>query len=242
MTSLSPHLVFESLAYTVGFSVYAHRRRRTGDILRDSDRASILVAAILGAAAGSKLLAWAEDPAEFVQRFHDWQFLMGGKTIVGGLLGGTAAVEWVKTRLHITRRTGDLFAIPLALGIAVGRVGCFLAGLGDHTYGIATTLPWAVDFGDGVMRHPVQIYEIVFLLALTAVLWWVGVSLHREGALYRLFLLAYLSFRLGIDFLKPEPKFAGLSVIQWTCLAALCWYSRDAAAVLRAPGREVAHG
>ena len=242
LLAISPHLIFESAAYTVGFTIYSRDRRRTGDILRNSDRSSILVAAILGAALGSKLLAWFEDPAELALRWRDWQFLVGGKTIVGGLLGGTAAVEWVKARLHITRRTGDLFAIPLAIGIAIGRIGCFVAGLGDHTYGVATTLPWGVDFGDHVMRHPVQIYEIIFLLALAAWLWRMRSTPHQEGAHFRLFLLAYLAFRLAVDFLKPEPKFAGLSVLQWTCVVALCWYSRDSAALLRAPEREGAHG
>jgi phosphatidylglycerol:prolipoprotein diacylglycerol transferase len=242
LISIPPHLVFESLAYTVGFALYARDRRQAGDALRDGDRGSIVVAAILGAAVGSKILGWFEDPAELAQHWRDWQFLMGGKTIVGGLLGGTAAVEWVKARLGITTRTGDLFAIPIAIGIAIGRIGCFLAGLGDRTYGIASSLPWAVDFGDGVRRHPVQIYEMLFLLALAALLWRVRAAPHREGALYRYFLLAYLAFRLIIDFLKPEPKFAGLSAIQWTCAAALCWYGRDSAALLPAPESEGAHG
>jgi hypothetical protein len=49
----------------------------------------------------------------------------------------------------------------------------------------------------------------------------------REGALYRTFLVCYLAFRLGIDFLKPDPTLAGLSAIQWACVAALCWYGRE---------------
>jgi phosphatidylglycerol:prolipoprotein diacylglycerol transferase len=242
LISIPPHLIFESLAYSAGFALYSRDRRRTGDTLRDPDRTSVLVAAILGAALGSKLLAWFEDPAALALHWRDWQFLLGGKTIVGGLLGGTAAVEWIKSRLGITRRTGDLFAIPLAVGIAIGRIGCYLTGLEDHTYGIASALPWAVDLGDGIRRHPVQIYEMIFLLALAALLWRRCAAPYREGAMYRLFLLAYLGFRLVIDFLKPEPKFAGLSAIQWTCAAALCWYGRDAAALLRAPESEAAHG
>ncbi len=221
------HLVFESLAYATGFALYSRARRNQGDFLADSSRSSIVVAAIIGAALGSKILGWFEDPSEFARRWRDWEFLLGGKTIVGGLLGGTMAVEWVKKRVGIARRTGDLFAIPMALGIALGRIGCFLAGLSDHTYGIATTLPWGVDFGDGIKRHPTQLYEMVFLLALAGVLWRMSRAPHREGALYRAFLWSYLGFRFCIEFLKPDPTFAGLSVLQWTCLAALCWYARE---------------
>jgi prolipoprotein diacylglyceryltransferase len=96
--------------------------------------------------------------------------LMEGKTIVGGLLGGLIAVEWTKRRIGVIRSTGDDMALPLAAGMCIGRVGCFLTGLGDHTYGTPTSLPIGVDFGDGIPRHPTQLYEIAFLLALGALL------------------------------------------------------------------------
>src|SRR5260221_11390397 len=73
---------------------------------------------------------------------------MSGKTIVGALIGGLIAVELAKHILGIKQRTGDLFAVPLCLGIAIGRIGCFLTGLEDHTSGVATSLPWGVNFGD----------------------------------------------------------------------------------------------
>jgi phosphatidylglycerol:prolipoprotein diacylglycerol transferase len=235
------HLLFESLAYAIGFAIYRRDRRLYGDRLPDPHRNSVIVAAILGAAIGSKLLAWAEDPYDFAQNWRDWQYVLGGKTIIGGLLGGTMAVEWVKVRMGVTRRTGDLFAIPLAIGIAIGRVGCWIAGLADHTYGSPTSLPWGIDLGDGVRRHPVQLYEMLFLCGLAALLARMrAAGIRREGDLYRAFLIAYLAWRLCIDFLKPELAFAGLSAIQWTCVAALVWYARDAAALLK--GREVAHG
>src|SRR5438034_1639555 len=83
-----PHFIFESLAYATGFALYYRERRRAGDFLSDPERTSIIVAAVLGAAIGSKLLAWFEDPAELARRWADWQFLLGGKTVVGGMLGG----------------------------------------------------------------------------------------------------------------------------------------------------------
>ena len=98
------------------------------------------------------------------------RLLLGGKTIVGGLVGGLIAVESVKRLRGIRVATGDLLALPLVLGIAIGRIGCFLSGLEDQSYGIATGLPWGVDFGDGIARHPTQLYEIVVLAGLGAML------------------------------------------------------------------------
>jgi len=133
IVTIPAHFIFESLAYAIGFALYRLTRARDGDILPQAERNSVIVAAILGAAIGSKILGWLEDPMSLVH--SAWVFWPGGKTIVGGLLGGTVAVEFEKRRLGISARTGDLFAIPIALGIAVGRVGCFLGGIADHTWG-----------------------------------------------------------------------------------------------------------
>jgi prolipoprotein diacylglyceryltransferase len=111
--------------------------------------------------------------------------------------------------------------MPLCLAIAIGRVGCLVAGLADDTYGVPTRLPWAVDLGDHVGRHPVQVYEILFLGLMA----WALKTSERwtlpEGARFRLFLAGYLGWRLGIDFWKPQPLVAGLNVIQWSCAAGL---------------------
>ncbi len=240
--AISSHFFLESLAYIVGFSLYRREKQRTGDFLAGPDRTSVLLAAVVGAAIGSKLLAWLEDPLFFARHWTDPTVLLGGKTIVGALVGGTLAVEWTKSRLGIVRRTGDLFALPIIAGAAIGRVGCFLAGLQDHTYGSPTSLPWAIDFGDGIPRHPTQLYEILFLLLLAGLLIWLRSVPHREGDLYRAFLFSYMAWRLGIDFLKPDPRFAGLSAIQWLCFMTLLWYARDAKAILLNRTPSVARG
>jgi phosphatidylglycerol:prolipoprotein diacylglycerol transferase len=225
--SLHPHWEFETLAYAVAFRVYLWLRRR-GDVVDTANRWWVIAAAALGAALGSKLLYWLEDPRLTLQHLRDPAFLLGGKTIVGALVGGLLAVEWTKKRLGIRRRTGDLFAVPLCVGLAIGRIGCFLTGLEDHTSGVATRLPWGVNFGDGLARHPTQLYEVLFALALGGVLWRRMRQPHAEGDLFKMFMAAYLGFRLLIDFIKPEVRiFAGLSSIQWVCILALIYYSRD---------------
>ena len=73
-----------------------------------------------------------------------------GHSIAGAIAGGVIAVEAFKLFYGIRGSTGAQFVAPLATGIAVGRLGCFFAGLPDYTYGTPTSLPWGVDFGDGV--------------------------------------------------------------------------------------------
>src|SRR6185312_14251999 len=103
-----------------------------------------------------------------------------------------AAVEIVKRFLAIRSRTGDLFAVPLCVGIAIGRIGCFFAGLADDTYGKPTSLPWGVNFGDGIPRHPTQLYEVLFLLVLGVILFRWNAKPHTNGVIFRAFMAAYL--------------------------------------------------
>jgi prolipoprotein diacylglyceryltransferase len=140
-------------------------------------------------------------------------WLADGKTITTGLIGAYLAVEGVKLFLGIRVKTGDSFALPLAAAVAVGRWGCFFNGC---CAGTETTLPWAVDFGDGLPRHPTQVYESVFHLSLAAVVlallklnWLVG---HR----LQLYLIAYSVYRFVAEFIRPEPAWwAGLTFYQW---------------------------
>ncbi len=234
------HPLFETLGYVLGFATYKRRRRSAGDVLSQQQRWSIIAAATVGALLGSRLLGLLEQ----APRIHiTWtQALLpgGGKTIVGGLLGGWLVVEFTKKIQNIRTRTGDLFALPLCIGVAVGRIGCFLAGLADDTFGKPTTLPWAVDFGDGIPRHPTQLYEIVFLTTLAGLLHWQSRRSHTNGSTFRLFMAAYLTWRLLIDFLKPQPTVLGMNLIQWGCLLGLFFVAFNAVSDRRPEGAAVA--
>lgn len=143
----------------------------------------------------------------------DTLWLADGKTITTGLIGAYLAVEGVKLLLGVKVKTGDSFALPLAAAIAIGRWGCFFNGC---CFGAETTLPWGVDFGDGLLRHPTQIYESLFHLSMAAVVlalmklnWLVG---HR----LQLYLIAYSVYRFITEFIRPEPEWAGgLTFYQW---------------------------
>ena len=222
--SLHPHFVLEALGYFAGARLYFMLRRRAGEAALPLETTLwLLVGAIFGAWAGSKLLAWIESPHYYWALRHEPAAWLGGKTIVGGLLGGWAGIEFAKQKLGLTRSTGDLFVYPLAVGTAIGRLGCFFTGLSDHTYGTATTLPWGVDFGDGIMRHPTQLYESIYVLVLAGGLY---LATRRRnlpsGALFRLYFAGYFLFRFAVEFIKPrETPLLGLSAIQCASLAGV---------------------
>lgn len=239
---IASHPVMEAIGYSGGFAIYrALRRRWPGPVVPAEKNLWLLVGAIFGALFGSKLLAWLESAPEYLRlwRTGDLGSVLGGKTIVGGLLGGWAGVEVAKKLLDIRHSTGDLFVFPLVFGMAVGRVGCFLTGLKDHTCGEHCSLPWAVDFGDGP-RHPAQLYDIAFLALLGLALAIRRRSLHYNGELFRLFALGYCAYRGTVEFIKPTgPKHLHLSAIQWACYLAAAWtawllYGRPATRRVRA--------
>ncbi|PLS04733.1 prolipoprotein diacylglyceryl transferase [Neobacillus cucumis] len=221
---IHPHLLFESLAYFIGFRVYLYTRSKERIPLEKA--IWVVVGASLGAAIGSKVLYWFEDPVKTVENWKNLIYLAEGKTIVGGLLGGLIGVEMAKKIIGWTRSTGDDFVLPLAMGMMIGRIGCFLTGLDDHTYGIPTTWITGIDFGDGVKRHPTQVYEICFLLLLVFILFFLKrKQLGWEGLLFQLFMLGYLIFRFFIDFIKPTPHpYWILNNIQLASLLGILYY------------------
>jgi prolipoprotein diacylglyceryltransferase len=79
-------------------------------------------------------------------------------------------------------------------------------------------LPWGVNFGDGIRRHPTQLYESVLMIPLGVWLMWRGRRPHAEGELFRLFMLVYLTFRFFVEFIKPTWRpYMGVSALQIAC-------------------------
>lgn len=224
------HVFFELAGYAAGALIYLHARRKHGDHLPDAARSTVVCAAFVGAALGARLVALLEHPQTL--RWTSLFLLDGGRTIIGGILGGWIAVEIAKRRYNITTRTGDLFVTPLCVGLILGRIGCFLAGPADDTFGRATSLPWGIDFGDGLARHPLQLYEVVFLLAwliLSRELSWPP----ADGDRFRLFVFSYFSLRFLLEFLQTSPRFAGLDALQWACIAGIVWCAPTVLTVAR---------
>ena len=85
---------------------------------------------------------------------------------MGGLFGGLLGVELAKKIIGERQSSGDLFTLPIIAGIFIGRIGCFLAGTNEFTYGSETTFFFGMNLGDDVLRHPLALYELVFLILL----------------------------------------------------------------------------
>jgi phosphatidylglycerol:prolipoprotein diacylglycerol transferase len=179
------------------------------------------LAAFVGGTLGAKVpfaLAHPDGPL----RGAAW--LADGKTIVTGLIGAYLAVELAKWLLGVTTKTGDAYALPLALALAVGRWGCFCNGC---CYGTETALPWAVPFQvpgpDGETRvalcHPTQAYESLFHLAMVFCLAWLMGRGLLPGQRLKLYLIAYGVYRFATEFIRPEPAWwLGLTFYQWASL------------------------
>ncbi len=227
-TAAVVHAVFEYAGIGLGATLYRQARRSAGLAQVTAPGSfALIVGLLIGAALGNKLVFIVERPDLLLAWWQGGEPLRLGQSIVGGLLGGLIGIELAKVLTRQPASTGDLMVLPIAAGLALGRIGCFVAGLHDDTYGLPTTLPWGVDVGDGLARHPTALYEIVVVLLLAA-------ALHRaRGALsvvpglaFKLLMAGYLIWRLLGDNLKPV-RVAYLeqwSGIQMVCCCALLIY------------------
>lgn len=204
MSGAALHAIFDILAWlAAGAAIWWLSRVRGLRFPAQSFTPPYLAALVFGAGVGAYLFG----------TLNLWLSGLPGvaRSIEGALAGGIVAIELYKWKNGIALRTGARFALPLALGVAIGRVGCYLAGLDDFTYGTPTTLPWGHDFGDGVLRHPVQIYESLAMAAFAA-FYIVAVFRRDDGVIENGFYLALAWYglqRFLWEFLKPYGALLG---------------------------------
>ncbi len=182
-----------------------------------SDLLLIYLGALIGGFAGAKIAyLLAEGWLEWSQpdRLLRWAT---GKSVLGGLLGAYAGVEWTKHLVGHRQATGDAFAVIVPVGILLGRVGCFVNGccLGRPTAGV-----FAARDAHGISRWPAPLVEGAFQVVILAVI----LLLQRRGLLrdrlFFLYLTAYGVFRFFHEFMRDTPKiWLGLSGYQFISLA-----------------------
>ncbi|VXC42308.1 Prolipoprotein diacylglyceryl transferase [Flavobacterium sp. 9AF] len=218
------HLILEYLAFFIGFRYYLYLRKRVVDNITTQNRLSIILGAILGAFLGSRIFGFLENPV-IPKNILDGLQLWNTKTIMGGLFGGLLGVEFAKKIINEKQSSGDLFVFPIILGIFIGRIGCFLSGIKEFTYGKETSFFLGMNLGDGLKRHPLALYELFFLFLLFVFLWRLKRMQLKEGMLFQYFMILYFTFRFFIEFLKPNIfYFLGLSTIQSLCVICLIYY------------------
>lgn len=217
---INVHLILEYLAFFVGYRYYVFLKKNKKDTITSSNRLHIILGAAIGAFLGSRIIGILEHPQTILQ--HSIVHVMNVKTIMGGLFGGLLGVEAAKKIIGEKESSGDLFTLPIILGLFIGRIGCFLIGIKEFTYGKATSFFTGMDLGDGINRHPLALYELIYLVFLFFVLKKLLDKPLESGAVFKWFMISYFGFRFCIEFLKPNEFFVlGLSTIQILCIT--CW-------------------
>lgn len=178
---------------------------------------------MIGALIGSRLIAVLETPSLISKM--SFLIIFQSKTVAGGFLGGLFGVEIIKKIIGEKKPSGDLYVYPIIIALIIGRIGCFGMGITEPTYGIETSFFTGINLGDGKFRHPVALYEIIFLVCLIFLFNKLKNVDLLNGDRFKLFFLLYFLYRFFIEFLKPyEPLIIKLSIIHWISIFILIYY------------------
>jgi phosphatidylglycerol:prolipoprotein diacylglycerol transferase len=221
------HGLFVGLGVLAASAVFVVEARRRGQT--DQRIWYVVLGALIGGAIFMRLGPWFQhlDLRENASLPEQW--LYGNRSILGGLFGAWLGVHVAKRLVGYTPRTGDLFAPAVALGMAIGRLGCFFTELpGTPTgssFGIRLDAEDAARLGApaGVPLHPSFAYEIVFQAAAFAVIWlWLRHRLVSPGETLTFYLLGYGVFRFLVEFTRGnEVVWYGLTRPQLFLLATV---------------------
>lgn len=214
------HASFDLLAWLVAITttVILRRMRVFENPVESQTRFAYIAAVMIGAGIGAwafgSLNAWISGEPGLA------------RSIEGALAGAILSIELFKRFHGITIRTGAVYALPVALGIAVGRIGCLLSGLDDFTYGTPTGQSWGWDFGDNILRHPVQLYESIIMGSFALVY----VMIIRRGSIFwatngfYLVIGFYALQRFALEFLKPyQDIIIGMTLFQFLSITLVCY-------------------
>lgn len=171
----------------------------------------VAFAALVGGLVGSRLYYVVQNYGQVKHDLLGHLFSGSGLVWYGGLIGGAiAVVAWAYWRDMLSVALLDLCAVPLAMGYAIGRIGCQVSGDGD--YGKVSTLPWAMGYPHGtvptppgVRVQPTPVYETV---AMGFVAWWLWRMRDefRPGALFAFYLVLSGTERLLVEFVRRNHR------------------------------------
>lgn len=201
--------LFNAAGFAVGIALYWYEARRRN--LATSGMTRILIAGAIGGVLIARIVERIAEGGSMITLFDPAN---GGRTIIGGVIGGWLAVEIAKRRMGIRVSTGPLWAVALPAGEAFGRIGCYFNGC---CYGKQCDLPWAIQ-QHGALRHPTQIYLAVSAAAIFAVVW----AMRDRTHIFPMYLVLWSTSRFMIEFFRePMTPTNGLSTAQYACLGIL---------------------
>ena len=215
MELFTPSAVCYLLGYLTGiiaFAAMASRRR-----LLTSGMLRVMAAGVIGGLACALLAQLVVAGSE-------------GKSVLGGIAGGYLTVFLYKRWIGLKRSTGDLFAVAVSAGEAVGRWGCYFAGC---CYGRPSTVPWAI-YQHGAWRQPTQIYLSLANAVILGILLLVERKRPPENTLFCLQGTLYCAARFTIEFFREAPVTSiGLTSAQIACAVGFVCFGIGLTRVLR---------
>jgi phosphatidylglycerol---prolipoprotein diacylglyceryl transferase len=204
---VSSYMIFVGLGIIAGIIYYLTDAEKRS--AKSEGAIEIVSSALIFGVIGSKIPLIIEGA--------DIKTIIYGKSILGGLLGGMLGVILIKRILKIKTKMGNIIAPAVALGMSIGRLGCFFNGC---CYGIPGT--WGIDFGDGLLRYPTQLFESAFHLTAFILLHKLKLKTKKPGILFKYYVLSYFIFRFFIEFIRENPVFYfGLTLYQLICIIGI---------------------
>jgi len=222
-----------ALAFLVGLYVTLHFAQRAG--LKTDPIVNLAIYTALAGLLGAKIAMLAFDFRRYWSgelKVFSLETLQSAGVYQAGLVLGIIVAAWYIRRQHLPWLTTlDVFSPGLAVGHAIGRIGCLCAGC---CWGIRAAVPWAITFRNyqaaeltgvplGVPLHPTQLYESLAEAMIFVILFWRIRRPHAEGMIFGLYLILYSVSRFVIEFYRfhEQPLELGLSLTQWMSIGLL---------------------
>ncbi|HEY5139697.1 MAG TPA: prolipoprotein diacylglyceryl transferase family protein [Methylococcales bacterium] len=206
--------LFVALGFVAALAISLKEARKM--IIDEEIIWDVMAIALVGMIVGGRIFYVLSNPEKNVVALADTH---SGFSLAGGMImAGALSLVYLKAKRHNFKNIADLLTPGFIVSLILVRIGCLLVN--DHI-GKITTLPWGMEFTDGTMRHPVALYEIIFLIFLLGVIYRLKSKQKRDGYIFLVFAATYAIFRIGADFLRCDDlsfcdlRFYGLTLTQW---------------------------
>lgn len=237
------------LGYVAAGALYLVLRKRMGGSpqpLTLRQRAGLGLGVLVGSVAGAAMVGWAES-------LPIWQAVgepaLRGHLGLGAMLGGWIGLEIAKRLNATTQPSGNAVVFPILVAMTFARLAAVLDPSTGLRAGLPTSLPWGLDFGDAIARHPTQFYELAFGLVLAAIFLVRLLTRRQRGCMFSQFVFAYFAFSFIIEFARPRVVVTELhlSIFQFAAIvgmghALLHWRDECCALPSAPPIAEPANG